>query len=164
MAASAEPPVAGADASVDAPPPVDAAPAYAELHVLSSFSFLRGASQPVELVDQAAALGYAALALTDECLARRRRAGATTRRAAGRPRQLITGAELHARAAARSWCCSPRNAAPATGRLCRLDHARPPAPSRKGGYRHHAPGRRRLPAARRPTDWPGTAWSLWLPG
>ena len=42
-------------------------PAYAELHCLSSFSFLRGASQPEELVARAAALGYAALALTDEC-------------------------------------------------------------------------------------------------
>ncbi len=40
---------------------------YAELHCLSSFSFLRGASMPQELVERAAALGYAALALTDEC-------------------------------------------------------------------------------------------------
>src|ERR1700742_3615401 len=40
---------------------------YAELHALSNFSFLRGASQPEELVAQAAALGYGALALTDEC-------------------------------------------------------------------------------------------------
>jgi error-prone DNA polymerase len=41
--------------------------AYAELHCLSNFSFLRGASHPHELVRQARALGYAALALTDEC-------------------------------------------------------------------------------------------------
>ena len=40
---------------------------YAELHCLSNFSFLRGASQPAELVDRAHALGYHALALTDEC-------------------------------------------------------------------------------------------------
>jgi error-prone DNA polymerase len=40
---------------------------YAELHALSNFSFLRGASQPEELVAQAKALGYRALALTDEC-------------------------------------------------------------------------------------------------
>ncbi len=40
---------------------------YAELHCLSNFSFLRGASQPVELVERAHALGYHALALTDEC-------------------------------------------------------------------------------------------------
>ena len=40
---------------------------YAELHILSNFSFLRGASQPEELVAQAKRLGYRALALTDEC-------------------------------------------------------------------------------------------------
>jgi error-prone DNA polymerase len=42
-------------------------PRYAELHCLSNFSFLRGASHPEELVARAAALGYSALALTDEC-------------------------------------------------------------------------------------------------
>jgi len=40
---------------------------YAELHCLSSFSFLRGASNPQELVRQAQTLGYRALAITDEC-------------------------------------------------------------------------------------------------
>ena len=40
---------------------------YAELHALSNFSFLRGASHPEELVLQARTLGYRALALTDEC-------------------------------------------------------------------------------------------------
>jgi error-prone DNA polymerase len=40
---------------------------YAELHCLSNFSFQRGASFPQELVRQAHALGYRALALTDEC-------------------------------------------------------------------------------------------------
>ncbi len=43
------------------------APGYAELHALSNFSFLRGASHPAELVQQACTLGYRALALTDEC-------------------------------------------------------------------------------------------------
>jgi error-prone DNA polymerase len=42
-------------------------PAYAELHCLSNFSFLRGASHPEELVERAVAQGYTALALTDEC-------------------------------------------------------------------------------------------------
>src|SRR5687767_3269017 len=42
-------------------------PDYAELHCLSNFSFLRGASHPQELVERAHALGYRALALTDEC-------------------------------------------------------------------------------------------------
>ncbi len=50
-------------------PPLSATPlpAYAELHCLSSFSFQRGASQPEELVRRASALGYSALAITDEC-------------------------------------------------------------------------------------------------
>jgi error-prone DNA polymerase len=43
------------------------APAYAELHCLSNFTFLRGASRPAELVQQAQQLGYHALAITDEC-------------------------------------------------------------------------------------------------
>ncbi|HMY98748.1 MAG TPA: error-prone DNA polymerase [Burkholderiaceae bacterium] len=42
-------------------------PAYAELQCVSNFTFLTGASQPEELVERAAQLGYAALALTDEC-------------------------------------------------------------------------------------------------
>ena len=40
---------------------------YAELHALTNFTFLRGASHPEELVETAAALGYEALAITDEC-------------------------------------------------------------------------------------------------
>jgi error-prone DNA polymerase len=40
---------------------------YVELHTLSNFSFLRGASQPEELVSQAKHLNYRGLALTDEC-------------------------------------------------------------------------------------------------
>lgn len=40
---------------------------YAELHCLSNFSFLRGASHPEELVERAYELGYEALAITDEC-------------------------------------------------------------------------------------------------
>jgi len=44
-----------------------ALPAYAELHCLSNFTFLRGASHAEELVERAAALGYRALAITDEC-------------------------------------------------------------------------------------------------
>ena len=42
-------------------------PDYAELHCLSNFSFQRGASHPEELVARAHALGYRALAMTDEC-------------------------------------------------------------------------------------------------
>jgi len=42
-------------------------PAFAELHAVSNFSFLRGASHPEELITCANDLGYTALALTDEC-------------------------------------------------------------------------------------------------
>src|SRR5687768_5394375 len=42
-------------------------PGYAELHCLSHYTFLRGASFPEELVERAAELGYTALAVTDEC-------------------------------------------------------------------------------------------------
>jgi error-prone DNA polymerase len=38
---------------------------YAELQVTSNFSFLRGGSHPEEMAEQAAALGYAAFAVTD---------------------------------------------------------------------------------------------------
>ena len=40
---------------------------YVELHALSNFSFLRGASHPEELIAQAKRLNYRGLALTDEC-------------------------------------------------------------------------------------------------
>jgi error-prone DNA polymerase len=67
-------------------------PAYAELHCISNYSFLCGASHPAELVEQAAALGYTALALTDECsVAGIVRAHVAARRHAI---QLIIGSEL----------------------------------------------------------------------
>src|SRR5258706_8916010 len=46
---------------------VHSLPAYAELHCLTNFTFLRGASHAEELIMRAAQLGYAALAVTDEC-------------------------------------------------------------------------------------------------
>ncbi len=65
---------------------------YAELHALTNFSFLRGASHPEELVKQAAQLGYRALAITDECsLAGVVRAHGAARRC-GLP--LIIGSEF----------------------------------------------------------------------
>ncbi|KQW36548.1 error-prone DNA polymerase [Rhizobacter sp. Root404] len=42
-------------------------PEYAELRCVSNFTFLRGASQPEELVERAKQLGYSALAVADEC-------------------------------------------------------------------------------------------------
>ncbi len=66
---------------------------YAELHALSNFTFLRGASHPEELVETSAALGYAALAITDECSM----SGIVRAHAAARDaglQKLIIGSEL----------------------------------------------------------------------
>ncbi len=72
-----------------------ALPPYAELHCLSNFSFLQGASHPEELVQRASALGYSALAITDECsLAGVVRAHAEAQRL-GFP--LIIGSEIRLR-------------------------------------------------------------------
>jgi len=67
-------------------------PTYAELHCISNFTFLRGASHPHELIEQADALGYSALALTDECSV----AGVVRAHMAAKRRQLklIIGAEF----------------------------------------------------------------------
>jgi error-prone DNA polymerase len=67
-------------------------PAYAELHCVSNFTFLRGASHPEELVQRAAQLGYRALALTDECSL----AGVVRAHVAAKAHgiQLIIGAEF----------------------------------------------------------------------
>ena len=46
---------------------VDAGIRFADLHVVSNFTFLRGASHPEELMRTAAELGYRAIAITDEC-------------------------------------------------------------------------------------------------
>ncbi|KIF82125.1 error-prone DNA polymerase [Noviherbaspirillum autotrophicum] len=50
-----------------ASPPPQALPDYAELQCVTNFTFLRGASHAEEMVIRAAALGYTALAITDEC-------------------------------------------------------------------------------------------------
>jgi error-prone DNA polymerase len=65
---------------------------YAELHCLSNFTFLRGASHADELVVQASKLGYAALAITDECSV----AGVVRAHVAAKKRglKLIIGSEF----------------------------------------------------------------------
>ena len=69
-----------------------ALPGYAELHCRSNFSFLTAASHPEELVARAAELGYAALAITDECsLAGVVRAHGEAKR---RQLHLVVGAEM----------------------------------------------------------------------
>ncbi|MEZ5556502.1 error-prone DNA polymerase [Haliea sp.] len=66
---------------------------YAELHTLTCYSFLRGASHPQELVERAAELGYRAIAITDECSL----AGVVKAHIAARQAgiQLIIGSELN---------------------------------------------------------------------
>jgi len=48
-------------------PGLNGPPAYAELFCFSNFTFLHGASHAQELVERAAQLGYAGIAITDEC-------------------------------------------------------------------------------------------------
>ena len=79
--------------------------AYAELHCLTNFTFLRGASHPEELIKRALALGYSGLAITDECsFAGSARAHLALRElreidAAAREFRLIHGTELRLTAA-----------------------------------------------------------------
>jgi len=67
-------------------------PDYAELHCFSNFTFLRGASHPEELIAQAAAQGYTALALTDECSLAGAVRGHLAAKAAGL--KFIVGSEM----------------------------------------------------------------------
>ncbi len=102
---------------------------YAELHCLSNFSFLRGASAPEELVERAAQLGYAALAITDECSV----AGAVRAHLAAREHglQLIVGSEFQLEDGLRLVLLATSRRG--YGQLCRLiTRARRAAP--KGRY------------------------------
>ncbi len=67
-------------------------PAYAELHCLSAFSFQRGASTALALFERAKALGYRALAITDECSVAGLVRGLEASEATGLP--LVCGTEL----------------------------------------------------------------------
>jgi error-prone DNA polymerase len=89
---------------------------YAELHCLSNFSFLRGASRGEELVERAAQLGYAALAITDECSV----AGVVRAHVAAREHKLklIVGAEFRLEDGLR--CVLLARDRTGYGRLCRL--------------------------------------------
>jgi len=125
-------------------------PPYAELHCVSNFSFLRGASHPEELVRHAGELGYAALALTDECSV----AGAVRAHleARGRGIQFIVGSEFRLE-------CGLRFVALATDRagyaaLCALITT---------GRRAAAKGEYRLTRADLDNGLPGCL-VLWLPG
>jgi len=93
---------------------------YAELHCLSNFSFLRGASHPAELVERASELGYQALALTDECslsgIVRAHEAARTL--PAGHTLKLLVGAEFRTEDALKLVLLAPQHSA--YTQLCRL--------------------------------------------
>ena len=124
---------------------------YAELHALSNFSFLRGASHPGELIARARALDYTALAITDECSL----AGIVRAYSAARELgfKLITGTEI-------ALADGPKFVALATSRagystLCRIiTRARRAAP--KGGYR--------ITRAELESESLADLEILWLPG
>src|SRR3954470_16435312 len=94
----------------------DAVLPYAELHCLTNFSFLEAASHPDELAQQAALLGYRALAITD------RNSLAGVVRAHGAAKQLglklLIGAEIVPTDAPPVVLLATDRAA--YGRLCRL--------------------------------------------
>jgi len=90
---------------------------YAELHALSNFTFLRGASHPEELVETAAGLGYEALAITDECSM----SGVVRAHAAAKEcglKKLIIGSELRLRSGRKLVALARNKAGYAS--LCRL--------------------------------------------
>ncbi|UXA52406.1 error-prone DNA polymerase [Xanthomonas prunicola] len=70
----------------------DGLPGYAELHCLSDFSFLRGASSAEQLFARAQHCGYSALAITDECSLAGIVRGLEASRATGL--RLIVGSEF----------------------------------------------------------------------
>lgn len=90
--------------------------AYAELHCLSNFTFLRGASHPEELVRRADELGYAGIALTDECSL----AGIVRAHMAARELQirLLVGSEFRCQDGLNFVALAPNRAAYAA--LCEL--------------------------------------------
>src|SRR6185437_14919162 len=95
---------------------MDKLPAYAELHCVTNFTFLRGASHPEELVGRARELGYAALAITDECsVAGVVRAHVAIKQA---PLKLLIGAEFRLACGLR-FVALARNRR-GYGRLCSL--------------------------------------------
>jgi error-prone DNA polymerase len=89
---------------------------YAELHCKTNFSFLEGASHPSELVEQAAALGYHALAVTD----RNSLAGVVRAHGAAKDLglKLLIGAEVSLEDAPPLALLAPDR--PAYANLCRL--------------------------------------------
>ena len=125
-------------------------PDYAELHCLSNFTFLRGASHPAELLKRAGELGYRALALTDECSV----AGIVRAWEAARDSgvALIVGSEFRLEDGLRLVLLATDRAA--YGRLCALITR---------GRRNAEKGSYRLARSDLETDLAGCL-ALWLPG
>ena len=95
--------------------------AYAELHCLSNFTFLRGASHPKELIQRACDEGYEAIALTDECsVAGVVRALVEVRvlKTQNRHIRLIVGSEFRLTCGLRFVALAPNRKG--YGRLCRF--------------------------------------------
>jgi len=89
---------------------------FAELHCISNYSFLRGASHPEELVQGALELGYQALAITDECSV----SGIVKAHLAAKesPLKLIVGAEFQSTSGFTLVLLAPSRSA--YGQLCTL--------------------------------------------
>jgi error-prone DNA polymerase len=94
---------------------------YAELHCLTNFTFLRGASHPGELVRRASQLGLTALAITDECSVAgvvRAHIEAKDLAAEGHALKIIVGSEFRLTCGLRFVALATKRQA--YGRLCRL--------------------------------------------
>ena len=126
-------------------------PAYAELHCLSNFTFLRGASHPQELIARARELGYRALALTDECSV----AGVVRAHMAARggPLRFVVGSEFRLDCGLKFVALARDRSG--YGALCRLI-TRARRAGKKGSYH--------LTRADLAASPPGGCFFLWVPG
>jgi len=124
---------------------------FAELHCVSNFSFLRGASHPEELMERAAELGYRALALTDECSL----AGVVRAHQAASQHgiRLIVGSEFRLDDGLKFLLLAPDRQA--YGRLSRLITQ---------GRRQAEKGRYRLSRQDVADSPPQDCLAIWLPG
>ena len=139
------------DALVD-----DGLPAYAELHCLSDFSFLRGASSAEDLFVRAKHCGYEALAITDECSLAGIVRGLEASRATGL--KLIVGSEFTLACGLK--CALLVETLHGYTRLCELiTTARRAAP--KGTYRLTRQDVERVLGNEEPEA--GGLFALWLP-
>jgi error-prone DNA polymerase len=129
----------------------DSLPPYAELHCISNFTFLRGASHPQELVERASNLGYGALAITDECSV----AGVVRAHMAAKllKLKLLIGAELRLECGLKLVAIAINRAG--YGRLCRLISR---------GRRAAAKGRYCLTREDVIATGLGDCFILWIPG